>query len=488
MAPNLTIRNLTSSPVELKLVERYESPGGGAGGPKIDTNIGGFGDIGRNLTNIGSFVANTIQNATTGGGPSSAQLADDAQSFSRQDVNVRVEPFTTNNTDIRPTERSDSEIMRLTIECDGQRYRIDTPSPKHGSQTFTPLQNDSRHEFTGVFLPGETYLAVFSSSQLHSWMRNLPDETPLSALSIPGTHNSPTCHRALPSVRCQAVPPREQLDNGVRFFDIRVQPEAPDDPSRDGLVLVHGVFPVSLTGNKYLRELVDDTLRFLDANPSETVIFSLKREGPGQHTDQQLCRILRDHYAQENNDRWFTAPRVPTLGEARRRIVLLRRFALDDAARGLHGGAGYGLDAENWRYNCDQDAHGDVCVQDFCEVNETLHIDDKVRFSLAQLGRAAACRACADHARDGRNRGRIFLNFLSASNFWKMACWPEKIAARLNPEVVKYLCQRQGDENDEQRSGDGGTGVVVCDWVGENGDWDLVRCIVGMNSKLQLRR
>lgn len=28
---------------------------------------------------------------------------------------------------------------------------------------------------------------------------------------------------------------------------------------------------------------------------------------------------------------------------------------------------------------------------------------------------------------------------------------------------------------------------MVCDWVGLNGDWDLVRCIVGMNAKLEMR-
>ena len=31
------------------------------------------------------------------------------------------------------------------------------------------------------------------------------------------------------------------------------------------------------------------------------------------------------------------------------------------------------------------------------------------------------------------------------------------------------------------KSGDGGTGVVVMDVVGDGGDWDLVRLIVGMN-------
>lgn len=31
------------------------------------------------------------------------------------------------------------------------------------------------------------------------------------------------------------------------------------------------------------------------------------------------------------------------------------------------------------------------------------------------------------------------------------------------------------------KSGDGSTGVVIMDCVGENGDWELVRLVVGMN-------
>ena len=40
---------------------------------------------------------------------------------------------------------------------------------------------------------------------------------------------------------------------------------------------------------------------------------------------------------------------------------------------------------------------------------------------------------------------------------------------------------------DEGKKGDGGTGIVVCDWVGLKGDWDIVRCVVGMNARLEIR-
>lgn len=466
MAPPLTIRNLTSTPLELKLIERYEAPG--------TTKAKGLGKLTHNVTTLVS--------------PSSKKLAENAQSFARQDVNVRIDPFRSHTTEIQASEREPSETLRLTFETDGQRYRIDTPSHTCASQALTPLVPDPKRQYTAIFFKEASHLSIFSSANLQCWMRELSDGTPLSGLSIPGTHNSPTHHRALPSVRCQAVSPKEQLDNGVRFFDIRVQPEHPDNPSKDGLILVHGVFPVSLTGSKHLRGLINDVHDFLKRNPSETVIVSLKREGTGNSTDEQLSMILHDHYANEDPNWWYTEPRIPKLGEVRGKLVLLRRFCIDDRLKTEHNGTGWGLEAENWAYNTPDDTHGLVRVQDFCEVLETENIEIKTKYAMEHLARAAECVAplpgITTDAVNPVPPGPLYLNFLSASNFWKVGCWPEKIAAKLNPAIVEHLCTKH---HCDAGHGDGSTGVVVCDWVGEDGDWDLVRCIVGMNSYLEMR-
>ncbi|KAF2401201.1 PLC-like phosphodiesterase [Trichodelitschia bisporula] len=455
MAPPLTIRNLTSTPLNVRQLERYPAPSGA------------IHSLNRFTGNITSFTNNVTE----------TEIPDNAEPYAREDVDIRVEPFAVVNTDKAASERAD-DILRVTIELEGQRYRIDVPLPVAYTRTFTPLVPDPRFELTAVYVKDDTFLTVYSSRDLASWMQHLRDPTPLSALSIPGTHNSPTCHKALPSVRCQAVSPRAQLDNGVRFFDIRVQPERPEDSGHDGLILVHGVFPISLTGNKYFRDLVNETVSWLEGHGSETVIFSVKREGPGEHNDAQLARILRQHYA--NNDRWWTEPRIPRLGEARGKIVLMRRFALADELRGEHDGRGWALDAENWAYNTPNDRHGEVVVQDFCEVLDTENIDAKLRYATEHLERAG-CEACGD---ENAPAPPLYLNFLSASNFWKVGCWPEKIAAILNPAVTKHLATKHVQSG----QGDWGTGVVICDWVGESGDWDLVRCIVGMNSKLMVRQ
>ncbi|KAI9768355.1 MAG: hypothetical protein M1840_004963 [Geoglossum simile] len=482
MAAPLTIRNLTSTPLELKMVEHYEAP---------QHSHHGHGGGLANIANITKSFQTLLSDQTQ---PTGAQIAENAQSFSSEDVSVRTEPFKASKTDLKGIERS-NEILRLTFEADGERYRLDVPSPTKHSTTLTPLTPNPRYAYTAVFLPDKSHLCIFSSANLSSWMQELKDETPLSALSIPGTHNSPTYHRALPSVRCQVASIRDQLENGVRFFDIRVQPENPEDTSKDGLILVHGVFPISLSGNKYLRSLINEVFAFLDAHPSETLIMSLKREGPGNHTDAQLSRILRDHYAGDM-DRWYTSPRIPTLGEARHKITLIRRFALEDGLKNEWDGAGWCIDAESWAYNTPNDLcrSGDICVQDFCEVLETENIDKKIEYSTQHLERAAVAKANLPgdvNAQDGQPPPKqpFYVNFLSASNFWKVGCWPDKIAEKLNPAIVDFLCCKHNElEGIEGQSvGDGGTGIVVCDWVGKDGDWDLIRAIVGMNSELWLR-
>jgi 1-phosphatidylinositol phosphodiesterase len=478
--PPLTIRNITYHQLELKVVERFDSAGVGKGG--------GFSKITRNLSGLVS------SNNTT---PSATQLIQKAESFNAEDVSIQILPFCSKTTEIGVTTQG---IIRLTVEVDGQRYRIDTPTASQRSTTLTPLSPDPQHEFTGVYLCESSYLAIYSSAKLDSWMSKLPSHLPISALSIPGTHNSPTYHKALPSVRCQSVGVNFQLENGVRFLDIRVQPESHDDVSRDGLVLVHSAFPVALTGSKYFRDLVDTVFAFLDANPTETVIVSVKREGIGKATDVHLSKVLHEHYTSDDR-RWFTENRIPTLGEVRSKIILLRRFGIDSSLHEKNNGQGWAMDGESWPDNCADGlcTSGEIRVQDFYEVAYHQNIGKKVRYCSEHLVRASKATFHVpgdDEAGRGEAVKRpIFMNFLSASNFWRANCWPDKIAAKVNPQMVDYLCRKHHNDlqptdeagAQEKGNGDGSTGVVVCDWVGHNGDWDLVRCIVGMNARLESR-
>jgi 1-phosphatidylinositol phosphodiesterase len=479
MAPPVAIRNISNNPLTLVLVEHFE--GHDAGGAFQMSNV---------TTSLASITNGLgLTNSTTR--KAVPQIHPDTKPFATREVNIKLPPFEVVGTDIKPVINNPKERLRLTFQTDlGGKHRLYCPVPTEETASLEALTPNPKLRFTGIYLPETSFVALFNTSNLENWMKEIPDRTPLGLLSIPGTHNAPTHHQAPPSVRCQAVSPKEQLKNGVRFFDIRVQVPEPFDPNSDKLILVHAVFPISLTGSKYFRDLYNDIIGFLKEHPSETLILSLKREGTGKGTDEQLSRILKNNYT--NPQQWFTEPRVPTLGEVRGRIVLMRRFVLEEALRHEWQGRGWGIDGHVWEDNAKGSTKestcpsGDICVQDFYQVMEKPSIEQKITYAREHLERSGCC--CLpheEHLHDGGKKLPLYVNFLSASNFWNVGCWPEKIAAEVNPAIVAHLSQKHMlGEGGRVKEGEWSTGIVVMDWVGLGGDWDIVRAIVGMNAKL----
>lgn len=481
----VTVRNLATIPLTLQLIERYEAPS-----PENFPPNAGFSAVDQKVDKLASNFTGLLRNVTGDGKsktpPTHAQLGYHAKSFKKDDINVQLEPLSTQK--IKAIKVGDKEITRLTfIGEGGGKWRIDVPTYSGHAEKLISLGTDSSKNLAGIYFASSSFLTIFDQPNPQRWMKRHADTTPLSALSVPGTHNSPTHHKALPSVRCQAVSPKEQLEHGVRFFDIRVQVNDPNDVKSDELTLVHSVFPVALSGSKKFRPLYEEILDFLKQNPSETVIISLKREGPGDATDAQLASRLKRHYVNDKN--WFTEPGIPTLGQARGKIVLMRRFGLNDQLKQELGGKGWGINGSSWADNTPNSHGGNVQVQDFYEVLETENIEKKTKFVCEHCERAAAASTVLTSgsvAAKESNAGPIFVNFLSASNFWKPGCWPEKIAAKINPAVTRFLCEEH-DAKLEGGKGDGGTGILVCDWVGEDGDWDLVKVVIGLNARVFLK-
>ncbi|KAK3898331.1 hypothetical protein C8A05DRAFT_19067 [Staphylotrichum tortipilum] len=497
--PTLTIRNLTITPLELKLVERVDPH------PHLHLHL---------------HKPKTLAKAP----PPPPPLAASSSGEQQEVTDIALAPFSECRTPIpAPDPSSHHEQLHLTFEdpSTGHRYSASIPStsrrsivltphpPKGSSSSFSSsLSSPETKEFTAIYLPQHAFLALFSSANLSSWMSTLLPSLPLTSLSIPGTHNSPTCHVALPSVRCQVVPVPAQLANGVRFFDVRVSSPifSPTTTTPPELALVHSVFPISLTGPKHLAPLLSHLHAFLAAHPTETLLLSLKREGTGRGTDHDLSRILHTHYITPSASKWYTSPQIPTLAACRGRIVLVRRYRLDPSIPTDQGG----IDGSVWPDNVADGTcgSGTIRIQDYYGVNGGSDIHRKVRFAQEGLERAAAqtLRAvCGIHEAGGTEGGGVgaaglpphlpspmplFINFLSASNFFNASCWPDRIAVKVNPSMIEYLCMGHGSPSNGSglEVGDAATGIVVTDWVGNHGDWDLIRCIVGWNARLQLRQ
>lgn len=192
-----------------------------------------------------------------------------------------------------------------------------------------------------------------------NWMSTIPDSTPLAHLNIPGAHDAATWNYTAAvqdslayATRCDGVTPlppqtyRTQrrsaaaaLDAGIRFFDLRFA----FDPADAQLVFWHG--PALLSVTAAVEDVLFAYYDWLARHPSEAVLLSFQYEGgtkEGASFDDKAQRALVRALTGEAARAYVRQDRgtLGTLGESRGKIVLLRRFDVDeqyeDVLPGLH--------------------------------------------------------------------------------------------------------------------------------------------------------
>ncbi|QOU19795.1 hypothetical protein BRETT_003949 [Brettanomyces bruxellensis] len=294
-----------------------------------------------------------------------------------------------------------------------------------------------------------------------SWMKDVNNDTYLSKLSIPGTHDAAAYHKlAPPSVQCQGEDISEQLKHGVRFLDIRLSKNflTLDDSKKNDLICCHGNFPVKLTGAVKFTDELENIYNFLKDHNSEAVILSIKQEGNGSWDNQndEFPKVFRDHYLKGHEDKWFLKDEIPKLGDCRGKIVLFRRFGVnnqDDQGK-------FGISASSWTYNTACDDRGKFCVQDYCEFKDEQDISKKAGYVKDLLKKAVDYN-------NTNSEPKLFVNFCSASNFFDIDCWPHAVAESLQKAKI----------NDEYKKG---CGIVVLDYVNKE-DWKPAKQLVDKN-------
>ena len=102
-----------------------------------------------------------------------------------------------------------------------------------------------------------------------SWMRYIPDDVSVMALSIPGTHNSCCVHGLLGLGRAQELDLPDQLNAGIRFIDIRFT------HYQDNLCVHHD----AVCTEKSYVDILTICFNFLRQHPSETILMSVDDEG-----------------------------------------------------------------------------------------------------------------------------------------------------------------------------------------------------------------
>ncbi|KAK4497629.1 hypothetical protein PRZ48_010282 [Zasmidium cellare] len=180
-------------------------------------------------------------------------------------------------------------------------------------------------------------------SSAATWMRAYSDDTPIVHLNIPGTHDAATWNYSLatqqalkpvtdlanitevdPSFyRCQDMSMVRMLDAGIRVFDLRYA----YDVTKTSLVFWHGTALQSETAT--VEDILFGFYNWLDEHPSEALFLSFQHEGGNDDYGTQM--LLYNALTSPASQKYIVQTRgaIGTLGQARGKVTLLRRFDLN---------------------------------------------------------------------------------------------------------------------------------------------------------------
>lgn len=144
------------------------------------------------------------------------------------------------------------------------------------------------------------------------WMRYIHDRTRLSELAIPGTHDAGAFGNIIEVAKCQGMDFDQQLRVGVRYFDIRIRHF--DNMFR----LHHGIVRLVVDFDDFMVSVTN----FLNAYPSETILFRLKEEQNPGGTNTRTMRETLDAYLARFTRVLRTTDVNLTLGNVRGRFII----------------------------------------------------------------------------------------------------------------------------------------------------------------------
>ena len=229
-----------------------------------------------------------------------------------------------------------------------------------------------------------------------AWMANIPDNTFLSQLSIPGTHDAGTGHGVnnylgFISGSTYAVTQEktltEQWNSGIRAFDLR--------PAVDGsrLRIYHGV----ISTNLYMDNALSTLCSLLDSHPTETCIVIIRHEDDSESDSNKakwpsMIKELLNSAPTSTHAVNFDP--TAKLGDVRGKILILSRDNYDtNPVGGYITGWGFSSDFNNQKNGkiSGVGTQGPLYIQDFYDVSasgapatKTSSIQRLLQFSTSE--------------------------------------------------------------------------------------------------------
>jgi hypothetical protein len=234
------------------------------------------------------------------------------------------------------------------VHPDGNLYWYRHEGQQDGTKQWAERQVVSEGGwliYKSVFTAGaEILYGVGTDTQ--SWMSGIPSSRKLNQFTIPGTHDtgtwplSFTVWKFINNAKCQNLSLEEQLNAGIRFIDVRVT-----QSTRNGQPDFEIYHSHEETGLWFSTDIVDVCKKFLATHPSETIIMSVKDEfGSTDDFEPNLKLYLDPSFC-------LLGTNIPSLKEARKHIVLVRRYEFGSCGIAAH---------DHWP----PDAKGEIKIRD----------------------------------------------------------------------------------------------------------------------------
>lgn len=299
------------------------------------------------------------------------------------------------------------------------------------------------------FLLSALLACTAASGYAESWMTNIPDNTPMRRMSLPGAHDAAA--QNLTIGKTQDLSLDALWDAGVRAFDLR--------PTKD-LMIYHGSAPTGVT----MEEAFTIIENKLAVDKDDFAFLMVKKEDSSTEWAANVGTFLAAH----------DASIVPfranmTLKEARGKIVVVTRDAVNGFAK-----AGF---AGNWGDN-------QVFKTGFIEGNgsrEDMLLQDYYDYSNDRAGKITGINRMFRYAGSFNEESKWAVNFTSGYKK-NLLGYGDNDAISDN---AKACNQAAADILNDPTSYQGRTGIVFMDYAGvENGyaGQQLIDAVIARNT------
>ena len=317
----------------------------------------------------------------------------------------------------------------------------------------TPLdgRSDSEGKTSGKSYRFSIRLRKLIETKLNNWMQDIEDNRLVCKMSIPGTHDT-GAYTGNAWVKTQDKNIEQQLNSGIRFFDIRLVHQ------NGVLKLCHGshIFDATFVG-----DVLKTTVEFLKEHPSETVIMTIKRDHDLDNDGATKYRIALTKALEV--DRALTPYMVKsfrsnfTLGDLRGKMLIISRDGWIMTPSG---------NIPRWSDN----ASFTSSIESTNGSSTTIHVEDHYKSSSRDKVNYVAQNVRKAQAAFSGSQNDWFITFSSSAGP-NGGAWPWSTTRDIDPHVNNIL---RGNENFRT------CGILVFNFAGW---WDdmLTKTVINLN-------